>query len=619
MPRRPSKKIRNLKQKLHSVNRNDARISKWNDISDIPLDEEEEFHASRDQILLDGENNEDENVDEDEVFTLKGMPDHDDDGDSEDEAGIGDEDMDVDLPTPRKSSGRKKQKTKASEESEEEEEEEEEIWGKGKAAYYASNDAQIESDDEETIALELQEAKRLQIKSRENMTDTDFGLEDVLDLENTEEENFLGESVSCSVKSLPQDKNSIIRHLEKTDPLSLALARDWSDTANSLQTAKARLERLQATDPHSLTLGMVQLHYQTLLTYGSALAFYLHLRAQEKYAHKPELLNEHPVMKRLMMLKQSLMTLEELDFAGEGSDEDDESDFDLGVNDEELMADALQLWESEDTNNKNKTKTTTAVTKDVEVSVPPKKKRKTLPDSAPVFDLVEPKFVPSSKTSSSRPSSEVFDVYGEATSLQSADAADKSARKKSLRFHTSKIDNTSARRRGARNMALGGDDDIPYRERKREKEDRVAQGVKARVQNQGGMDLDNTEPEHRVQEDVEGEDGYYELVSKKLKEKKVAKKAEYEAARAERLVDVKEGVSGPRSLTRAILSNKGLTPHRAKNVRNPRVKKRQKFEQAKRKVASQKAVYKGGISKTGGRYDGERTGISKVVKSVHLG
>jgi len=54
-------------------------------------------------------------------------------------------------------------------------------------------------------------------------------------------------------------------------------------------------------------------------------------------------------------------------------------------------------------------------------------------------------------------------------------------------------------------------------------------------------------------------------------------------------------------------------------VRNPRVKKRQRFEKAKKKLASQKAMFKGGLSQTGGHYDGEKSGISKVVKSVKLG
>jgi U3 small nucleolar RNA-associated protein 3 len=53
-------------------------------------------------------------------------------------------------------------------------------------------------------------------------------------------------------------------------------------------------------------------------------------------------------------------------------------------------------------------------------------------------------------------------------------------------------------------------------------------------------------------------------------------------------------------------------------VRNPRVKKRQKFEKAKKKISSQKAVYKGGIGDTG-YYGGEKSGISKVIKSVRLG
>ena len=78
-----------------------------------------------------------------------------------------------------------------------------------------------------------------------------------------------------------------------------------------------------------------------------------------------------------------------------------------------------------------------------------------------------------------------------------------------------------------------------------------------------------------------------------------------------------DAAEGPRSVSRAILKNRGLTPHRSKSVRNPRVKKRQRYEEAKKKVSSQKAVYKGGIAATG-RYDGEKTGITKVIKSIRL-
>ncbi len=80
---------------------------------------------------------------------------------------------------------------------------------------------------------------------------------------------------------------------------------------------------------------------------------------------------------------------------------------------------------------------------------------------------------------------------------------------------------------------------------------------------------------------------------------------------------VEDIADGPRSVSRAIMKNRGLTPHRSKSVRNPRVKKRQRYEKAKKTVASQKAVYKGGVGATG-RYDGEKSGISKVIKSVRL-
>jgi len=49
------------------------------------------------------------------------------------------------------------------------------------------------------------------------------------------------------------------------------------------------------------------------------------------------------------------------------------------------------------------------------------------------------------------------------------------------------------------------------------------------------------------------------------------------------------------------------------------VKKRQRFAKAQKKVASQKAVYKGGLKESKGVYEGERSGISKVIKSVKLG
>jgi len=287
---------------------------------------------------------------------------------------------------------------------------------------------------------------------------------------------------------------------------------------------------------------------------------------------------------------------------------------------------------------------------------PPKKKRKisTATKSATVFDLEEPTYVSSKpRTSTLTLTSGEGDAFGDAMVLGSADAADKKARRHTLRFHTSKIESASARRQGAR-LSLGGDDDVPYRERRKEKEARAQREAQAGKRGQGGDDLDGTEPESLVraagkvnvdegdESAEESVDGYYSLVQRQKREEKESKKLAYEAAKATIRCVVqhclavhpiiaslllehvhaysevdRDNAEGPRSLTRAILKNRGLTPRRSKSVRNPRVKKRQKFAKAKKVIASQKPVFKPGAGDSTW-YGGEKSGISTVVKSVQF-
>ncbi|KIK07982.1 hypothetical protein K443DRAFT_672868 [Laccaria amethystina LaAM-08-1] len=650
MPRRRPSKTNGGNKRPRSVKRSEGKINKWNTIDDIPLDEEDQFHASRDKILLDGGDTAGyDDGDDDEVFALKGMPN--DSDEDEDEFGLQEEDEDMveDSAVPLKKEKKKdikKKKGKAaivsSSSEEERESDEEETWGRGKAAYYSSNADQLESDDEEGNELEEQEAKRLQAKMREGMGDADFGLNDAVEMEGKPDFDDFVEAPPIVISALPTDKKLLLRHLEKTSPEALALARDWDETAQLVSPTREKLQQVELKDPDALHLGMLHLHYQALLSYATTLAFYLHLRSSDKYVQRPTLLQSHPVLQRLLTLKQSLITLEDLDFAA-SDDEDSEvsNEEDIEMKWDSILQDAEQVWELDRAPGLEPDELEELL-KDAEVpmeittarkrqAAPPKKKRKVSKEEfepiTHVFDLVEPDFAPSKKISS-RSQGHTDDSYGDADTLQHADAADKTARRKTLRFHTSKIESASARRQGARNQAVGGDDDLPYRERKKEKEARLAKEAKNKVQHQGGADLDDEEPQshekRRREEDDEGDavdspDEYYELVKNNSKEKKEQKKAEYKALQAAAKPDLStEDVSGPRSLTRAIMANKGLTPHRPKSVRNPRVKKRQKFEKAKRKISSQKAVYSSGISDSG-RYDGEKTGISKVVKSIRLG
>jgi U3 small nucleolar RNA-associated protein 3 len=255
---------------------------------------------------------------------------------------------------------------------------------------------------------------------------------------------------------------------------------------------------------------------------------------------------------------------------GVGSDPQDEED--EGDDDEDygLESDATDLWsllvkkgiESDeltellrDADEKNPTKPSK---KSKGETKPSNKKRKTSHDAEkdqPTFDLVEPDFEAASTSTNKKRlvpiDSSSTDAFGEATFLQHADATDKQARKKSLRFHVSRIESASARRQNARSNAVGGDDDIPYRERRKEKEQRMEKERqrKARTLGMGGDDLDDLNPEiadassrskkrRREADDVDGDSdmaeahGYYELVKRRAAEKKVKKKVDYEEARA---------------------------------------------------------------------------------------
>jgi U3 small nucleolar RNA-associated protein 3 len=118
------------------------------------------------------------------------------------------------------------------------------------------------------------------------------------------------------------------------------------------------------------------------------------------------------------------------------------------------------------------------------------------------------------------------------------------------------------------------------------------------------------------------EDEYYDMVANGAAKKRDDKAARYEALakarKGERVVEAAGvGADGKRQITYQIQKNKGLTPHRKKEVRNPRVKKRMKYEEKQKKLRSVKAVYKGGEGKGG--YQGEMSGIKTgLVKSIKL-
>ena len=234
---------------------------------------------------------------------------------------------------------------------------------------------------------------------------------------------------------------------------------------------------------------------------------------------------------------------------------------------------------------------------------------------------------------------------GDEPSLLPHEAAAKAARKKSLRFYTSQLAQKSARRAGAGRAAGGGDEDLPYRERFRDKMDRLNREAEAKGRKPGasGTELgdeagggsedgaEETNAERRARGDGDDDDDHDDAAGRLLERRAVAKKdarrareaahvaAREEGGRAVRVVAAPAGADdGRREIGWKIEKNKGLTAKRGKDVRNPRVKKRRKYEDKTKKLASMKPVFKKGGEGKGG-YGGELTGIkSGLVRSTKL-
>ena len=219
---------------------------------------------------------------------------------------------------------------------------------------------------------------------------------------------------------------------------------------------------------------------------------------------------------------------------------------------------------------------------------------------------------------------------GEETALGEHEASEKAKRKKSLRFYTAQIAQKVNKRDSARRTA-GGDTDIPYRERFRDRQLRL--NAEATARGQQGKDIANAQLAQETDDDADAaaaqagrqaaDEGYYEQIAAQVSVKKAAKAARPEvrsdaaSGRSGTQPGLNDGAHGKRGLTYVIEKNKGITPSGKRSVRNPRVKKRQKFEDKLKKLNSVRPTYKGGEGRGG--YGGELTGIkSNLVKSVKL-
>ncbi|ORY78536.1 hypothetical protein BCR37DRAFT_405364 [Protomyces lactucae-debilis] len=541
-----------------------AKRAAINKYSDIAGSDEEAFDADQDKILLDGarrdariRGEEMEELSDEEVLGLDGV-------DSESESD--EEDPDA--------------------------EEVEEGWGDSKKEYYDAEDM----TDEEDLKAEEAEALRIQKKNLQKLDATAFV--DDLDEWNDEAEQ------QDAVDEVPAQVSEDLPKLELQRMLKLRHP-EFEPFARELQELSPQLEHLDllAARTHHPEQNLIQLKRGALRSYLAVLAFYfVLLSSTDQDGNATVKIKEHEIMISLVRCRTAWQRIEHVLINENASD---------------LVEHVPEPEQEPEIVNKKKRKRGN--------------KSKSIQLSAPVVqesfapeeddDELEATFAALKSVKKIKPRQQLADIGDAVADSQEAD--DATQRRKTLQFYASQIAQKSNKRRDAgKNAFMSGDADVPYKERRKEREMRVQQEAERRKGGTIGADLDNEEPV--AEKDAHSDEEYYDLIANAAKQEKQERKQAHDGAlkalRAERAgyTLAEDAVNGDkRGVTRDILANKGTREGAKgpnKQNRNARVKKRVKYDAAKKKLASQKAIFK----QPTGSYGGETSGISRVIKSTKL-
>lgn len=586
----------------------------------------------------------------------------------------------------------------SSESSDEEERKEEDYsgWGSSKKDYYDADVIETEADALEEEA----EAKKLQQKHLESIKEDDFGLD--------ETDWLIGrQGADGETKGGVEDVTEVLPELQITSdmgeeernrifkqryPEFEPLAMDFSSLqklheAMGEVAKKVRMRQMKKGENLN-DLPVAVIKFLALSGYLGAISMYFFLltssaRGGEKKPPMPPLqLREHPIMETLLACRKQWEETRALEGPEAGAEVEPKTmtkKHKKLKNKKDIAEDKSRKQKNEKKSRQDNQPDSTFIM-DVDDSKPKSKKaakaeaarvraedsraetlRKAEADLASLDTLLTYK----DARKPSKPPVDYDSDYGDEPVPTGADLAAKLAKKKSLRFYSAQADQKAVRR-GAATRDAGGDTDIPYRERLKDRQARLLEQAQKRGR-QAPDDLaaqareedssSGDEEEQRIAREVRGEDvdghhaakgkvknqhgeaksqaasapsnsdNYYDLVVARAAAKRSDKQSRATAAAAAHAearatagaVEMEQtiGPDGKRAISYAIAKNKGLTPRRSKDVRNPRVKKRKKFDEKRKKLGSMRPVWRGGEGRGG--YGGELTGIkTNVVKSTKL-
>ncbi|GAB1212639.1 hypothetical protein ATERTT37_001783 [Aspergillus terreus] len=620
------------------------------DIEESFDDSEDEFQAGRDHILLEEAPDakrrrklvEDEEVLQASDEEILGY-------ESVDEDDVDDEEVDEDDYDDDALLGLKK-KSRGGADSEEEDEGGLAAWGSSKKDFYNADQIETEADALE----EEQEAKRLQKKHLETLDEADFGFDESEWADTGKDEDDGKDETGVVTEVLPQleitdemGEQEKLKILKSRYPEFEPLAKDFTDlqaTHKSLaEVAKAAPKTTAEDDIRPAPVAVIK--FRALSSYLGAISMYFMLLSSGNDANgkpgplSPAQMRSHPIMASLVKFRKLWESVKDLT-APETPEINNKPDNTTTKSPENAPTPKKQSKKTKEPQLSDERKKNKKVSKAeraaqaAHAEAEARRAERLKETEANLADLSNLVAAPGKKrvvqkTGLSAKDSDDSD-FGDEDALTAKEAEEKAKQKRSLRFYTSQMAQ-KANKRSAAGRDAGGDADLPYRERLKDRQARLnAEAEKRGRQQPKGSEVlggDSDDEDHRVANELRGgesdDDDYYDMVAARSKQKKDEKKARAEAyaaaAREGGHVEVQEeiGPDGKRAITYQIEKNKGLAPKRNKDSRNPRVKKRKRFEEKKKKLGSIRQIYKGGEGPGG--YGGELTGIKKnVVKSVKL-
>ncbi|KAI9746292.1 MAG: hypothetical protein M1818_000003 [Claussenomyces sp. TS43310] len=624
--------------KSRSSNTLDEDIGPIRSYEDV-ADSEDEFHMNRDRVLLDEGPETKRRRRQDEGDAFIELSDEEVLGYSESEDAL-DEDEDEVNQEIAVTSGAKQPQQKDDSNDEGNEREDEDVdaggWGSSKKDYYDADNIETEADALEEEA----EAKRLQQKKLQKFTEADFGFDEDEWLDNTKDEN----DADVVTEVLKEVEITADMGQEERDRIFQVRYPEFEFLANEylqLQPLLADLEAEAAStlkkSPSRNASNVAVIKGRALAAYLGALTMYFAILTSTAKDDKassaldPSELRDHTIMDSLLRCRelwakvQSLKSQPVMDIAEDVVSEDEVPEV-SGVDQVPVVEEAAEAKKSRRQLVREAAAAEAAKARAHRI-------RAAETELADLDDLISKPTKRQSKSSTKTvvPVEDDSD-FGEEESLSARALAEKAQRKKSLRFYTSQIAQKANRRADAGRDA-GGDADLPYRERFRDRQARLNSEAEKRGKkldeygrgaDLGGDSEDEAEDAVAAAAVRDDDDEYYDVVtqmSSKRKGEKAEKYAAIAAAKAAgskvRVVEGEVGEDGKRAIGYVIEKNKGLAPKRKKDVRNPRVKKRKKYEEKLKKLSSTRAVYKGGEGRGG--YGGEATGIKTgLIKSVKL-